>query len=50
MSEPNGLICADLLDGEGGGRLLDWAGITAWTEDQGVLWLHLDRTEFDVRQ
>jgi zinc transporter len=44
MSQDNGLIFAYLLDGQGGGRRLDWPGIRAWTPQDGVLWVHLDRT------
>lgn len=41
--EIDGLICAYLLDGAGGGTALDWAGVRAWTPGDGVLWVHLDR-------
>jgi zinc transporter len=40
----DGLINAVLLDGKGGGRLLDWDGIRAWSAEQGALWVHLDYT------
>ena len=33
-----GLLHAFLLDGKGGGRHLDWAGVEAWTPNDGVLW------------
>lgn len=39
----DGLICAYLLDGEGGGKTLDWAGVREWTPGDGLLWVHLDR-------
>ncbi len=39
----DGLICAYLLDGEGGGKALDWAGVRAWKPSGGLLWVHLDR-------
>jgi len=39
-----GLVAAYLLDGTGGGRELDWAGVRAWTPDQGLLWVHLDHS------
>ena len=39
----DGLICAYLLDGEGGGKALDWAGVRAWNPGDGLLWVHLDR-------
>ncbi len=35
------LIHAVLLDGKGGGRVVDWPEINAWAPDQGVLWVHL---------
>lgn len=44
-----GLIDAFLLDGAGGGRPLDWAGIDAWTPERGVLWVHLQRDAADTR-
>lgn len=44
MADQDGLICAVILDGEGGGREVSWPEIDAWGPDQGVLWLHLDRT------
>ena len=50
MKNDRGLICAFLLDGQGGGTALDWAGVKTWTPAQGVLWLHLDRSDFDARK
>ena len=50
MSNDRGLICAYLLDGQGGGGALDWSGIETWAPDQGVLWVHVDRGEFDARR
>jgi zinc transporter len=43
MSDEDGLICAFLLDGEGGGRSLAWQDIDAWREGDGLIWVHLDR-------
>lgn len=40
-TEP-GLLHAFLLDGKGGAKSLDWAGVAAWTVADGVLWLNLD--------
>ena len=37
-----GLLHAFLLDGKGGGRRLEWAGVEAWTPNDGVLWVGLD--------
>lgn len=50
MTTENGLINAFLLDGKGGGRLLDWAEVRRWTPDQGALWVHLDFTVEESRQ
>ena len=44
MTDQDGLICAVILDGQGGGREIGWPEIQAWTPDQGILWVHLDRT------
>ena len=44
MDDEGGLICGFILDGKGGGREVSWPEISRWTPDQGVLWLHLDRT------
>ena len=44
MSEKKALVCAYLLDGNGGGEALDWAAIDAWKPEQGLLWIHLDST------
>ena len=41
----SGLICAYLIDGAGGGRKLDWAGIEQYEVDDGLLWVHLDFTD-----
>lgn len=46
----DGLICAFLLDGQGGGRRLDWDGVRAWKPEDGVLWVHLDRTAPGARR
>jgi zinc transporter len=44
MEQGDGLLFAYVLDGRGGGRELDWQGIRAWSPEDGVLWVHLDRT------
>ncbi len=41
-AEP-GLRFALLLDGHGGCRQLDMAGVCAWKPEDGVLWLHFER-------
>jgi zinc transporter len=42
MSERGGLIFAYVLDGNGGGRIIDWDQLKQWSPEQGALWLHLD--------
>ncbi len=44
MDESDGLLFAYILDGKGGGKQIDWNGIREWKPDDGVLWVHLDRT------
>jgi zinc transporter len=46
----DGLIHALVLDGKGGARMLDWAGVDAWTPDDGVLWLNLDYAGEQARE
>ncbi len=43
MTDDTGLVSAIVLDGDGGGRTLDWAGVRAWHPTDGFLWVHLDR-------
>lgn len=50
MREMTGLDHAYLLDGKGGARSLDWAGVTAWQPADGVLWLNLDYSATDAQQ
>src|SRR4051794_19612990 len=38
----DGLIHALVLDGKGGARVLDWAGVETWQPADGVLWLNFD--------
>jgi zinc transporter len=49
MNQQAGLINAFVLDGEGGGTALDWAGVRGWTAAQGVLWVHLDFTAAEAQ-
>jgi len=45
MSGEDGLIHSFLLDGRGGARELDWAGVRAWRSAEGTLWIHFDRSQ-----
>ena len=42
MATSDGLVAAYVLDGNGGGRQIDWAGVRAWRPGDGLLWVHLD--------
>ena len=50
MAENDGLVCAYLLDGSGGASPMSWDDISSWNPDQGVLWIHLDRTNEKARE
>ena len=43
MSDKDGLICAYVLDGEGGAKASDWQGVTDWTVADGPLWVYFDK-------
>ncbi len=44
MAAEDGLICAWIFDRQGGGREVGWPEIRGWRAEQGLLWVHLDRT------
>lgn len=44
MPQDKSLLKAYVLDGQRGGRRVDWEEIKSWTPDQGVLWMHLNFT------
>ncbi len=50
MAKQGGLVAAYLLDGKGGGRLLDWQALREWRPDDGFLWVHLDRRAKESRR
>ena len=50
MGKQGGLVAAYLLDGKGGGRLLDWQALGEWRPDDGFLWVHLDRRAKESRR
>lgn len=49
MSDHTGLVLSYLLDGEGGGRKLDWQKIRNWEENAGIIWVHLDRSADETK-
>ena len=46
--DENGLICAYLMDQEGGAEKLDWEAVEQWKPGQGPLWLHFDYTNSEA--
>ena len=44
MDNNKGLITAYILNGQGEGRAVDWPEIKEWSEEDGILWVHLDYT------
>ena len=44
-----GLVSAYILDGKGGGRKVGWEEIGSWKPKQGILWVHLNYVNSDVR-
>lgn len=49
MTLQDGLICAYILDGKGGGKEIGTAEIESWSPAQGILWVHLMRDAVDAR-
>ena len=45
-----GLIYGYLLDGKGGAKSLDWQQVKNWHVEQGELWLHLDYSQYEVKE
>jgi zinc transporter len=50
MSEQDGLVCAYLLDGAGGGQALDWHGVRDARGRGALLWVHLNRKAPEARR
>ncbi len=50
MSEEDGLVASYVLDGSSNADERDWAGVRAWKESDGPIWIHLDRTNAQVEQ
>ncbi len=43
------LVYSFLLDGKGGGKILDAAGLDSWNSSEGTLWIHVDLEAEDSR-
>jgi zinc transporter len=49
ISDPKGLICAYVIDGQQQQKL-DWQAIEHWHADHPPLWIHLDRTNTNTHR
>ncbi len=50
MDSNDGLVFGYILDGGGGGTVLDWQDVRNWESEKGALWIHLDYSDETVRQ
>ena len=50
MDSNDGLIFAYIMDGDGGGSAVDRQGISDWRPEKGLLWIHLDYSNEQVKQ
>jgi len=50
MNDSSGLVFAFILDGNGGGKRLDFDRVKTWHPEDGTLWLHLDYTGHSAKQ
>jgi zinc transporter len=50
MDSNDGLIFAYILDGIGGGSAVDWKGIKKWNPDMGMLWIHVNYSNENVKK
>lgn len=50
MDKNKALIAAYVLDGEGGGKAIDWDEINKWDQSQGTLWVHLNYNQEKSRE
>jgi len=45
MGDSEGLVCAYIQSQDGNWREIDWGEIRGWQPGEGLLWVHLDRTD-----
>lgn len=50
MRENDGLICAYKLEPDDQGRELNWANLDSWKQEDGIVWIHLDRGSESTQQ
>lgn len=50
MSNNTGLLAGYILNGKGGGEIVDWKQIKKWKPAQGILWMHLEYSNPAVQQ
>ena len=42
VPEEDGLLIGCILDGQGGAKIMGWAEVETWNEEDGPLWVHLE--------
>ena len=45
QKDDGGLVCAYLIDGNGGAKPIGWNEVVSWTPSDGEIWVHLDYTQ-----
>ncbi len=50
MKENDGLVFGYVLDGNGGGKGIDWKKLGQWSPEQGTLWVHFDYASERVKK
>ena len=49
MNKSEALVSAYIIDGKGGGKVVEWHDIETWDPAQGLLWIHLDSKNPEAR-
>ena len=49
MPEEDGLLIGCILDGQGGARIMGWAEVDTWKEEDGPLWVHFEQDSARVQ-
>lgn len=49
LPEEDGLLSGCVLDGQGGAKIMGWADVDTWKEEDGPLWLHFEQNSARVQ-
>lgn len=49
VPEEDGLLFGCILDGQGGARIMGWAEVERWKEEDGQLWVHFEKNSARVQ-